>query len=118
VRPQMAKYLQAALTAPIGARVAIFNLGQKLRMVRGFTADSSESLKALIDPKAGTETNFEPQLASPSRKVSEQLACGGVRAPINTLACKEFFAEEEAGRSADRVAMTLQAFQALARYLS
>jgi VWFA-related protein len=118
VRPQMAKYLQAALAAPTGARIAIFTLGQKLRMVQGFTADSSETLKALIDPKAGTQAKFEPQLASPSRKVSEQLACGGVRAPINTLACKEFFAEEEVERSADRVVMTLQAFQALARYLS
>src|SRR5438874_1729359 len=59
VRPQMVKYLQAALAAPTGARVAIFTLGQKLRMVRGFTADSSESLKALVDSTSGTEARFD-----------------------------------------------------------
>jgi VWFA-related protein len=118
VRPQMAKYLEAALAAPLGTRVAIFTLGQKLRMVRGFTADSSESLKALIDPKAGTEAKFEPQMASPGRKASEHLMCFGIRSPAGQEACEQFIAEEEASRSADRVVMTLQAFQALARYLS
>ncbi len=43
VRPQMEKYLEAAIAAPNGARLAIFTLGQKLRMVRGFTADSTGS---------------------------------------------------------------------------
>ena len=55
VRPQMVKYLKAELTAPKGARLAIFALGQELRMVRGFTADSAASLKALVSPKSGTE---------------------------------------------------------------
>jgi VWFA-related protein len=118
VRPQMVKYLQAALAAPTGARVAIFTLGQKLGMVRGFTADSSESLKALIDPKAGTEAKFEPQLATPLRKHQELLMCLGIRSPAGQEACKDFLAEEEGSRSADRVGMTLQGFQALARYLS
>jgi len=35
VRPQMAKYLEAAMAVPTGARPAIFTLGSKLRMVRG-----------------------------------------------------------------------------------
>src|SRR5450631_933481 len=34
VHPQMVRYLQAALAAPPGARVAIATLGQKLRLVR------------------------------------------------------------------------------------
>jgi VWFA-related protein len=118
VRPQMAKYLQAALAAPIGARVAIFTLGSKLRMVRGFTADSASLLTAVMDPKSGTEAKFQSQLASPYRKHSEQLACSEIRAPIGKIACEEFLAEEEAERSGDRVVMTLQAFQALARYLT
>jgi len=74
VRPQMEKYLLAALAIPTGARVAIFTLGQKLRMVRGFTANSSANLKALIDPKSGTEAKFEPPLATPARKRSEHIA--------------------------------------------
>jgi VWFA-related protein len=118
VRPQMVKYLQGALAVPTGARLAIFTLGQRLRLVRGFTADSSESLKALVDSKSGTEAKFEPQLPSPSRNHSDQLLCSEIRAPIGKAACDEFLAEEDSGRSADRVGMTLQAFRALARYLS
>jgi VWFA-related protein len=118
VRPQMVKYLQAALAARTGARVAIFTLGSKLRMVRGFTADSAGLLMALTDSKSGTEAKFESQMASPSRKHSDQLACSTIRAPIGKVACEEFLAEEEGARSGDRVVMTLQAFQALARYLS
>jgi VWFA-related protein len=118
VRPQMVKYLQAALAVPTGARVAIFTLASKLRMVRGFTTDSAGLLMALTDPKSGTEAKFGSQLASPSRKRSEQIACSTIRAPIGKVACEEFLAEEEASRSGDRVVMTLQAFQALARYLA
>jgi len=46
VRPQMVKYLRSELAAPTGARLAIFTLGQNFHMVRGFTVDSSASLKA------------------------------------------------------------------------
>jgi hypothetical protein len=87
-------------------------------MVQGFTADSAGLLTALMDPKSGTEAKFESQLASPRRKHSEQLACRGIRSPAGQEACQEFMAEEEASRSGDRVVMTLQAFQALARFLS
>ena len=118
VRPQMVKYLQAALAAPTGARIAIFTLGSKLRMVQGFTADSAGLLTALMDPKSGTEAKFQSQLASPARKKSELLVCMGIRSPAGKAACDDFFAEEEGARSGDRVVMTLQAFQALARYLS
>jgi VWFA-related protein len=118
VRPQMVKYLQAALAAPTGARIAIFTLGSKLRMVQGFTADSAGLMTALMDPKSGTEAKFQSQLASPARKKSERLVCMGIRSPAGKAACDDFFAEEEGARSGDRVVMTLQAFQALARYLS
>jgi VWFA-related protein len=117
VRPQMVKYFRTALAAPSGARIAIFTLGSKLRMVRGFTPDSAGSLAALTDPKSGFEVKFESQLASGSRKTSEQLACSEIKAPVAIAACKDFFAEEDASRTADRVVMTLQAFQALAHYL-
>jgi len=118
VRPQMVKYFRAALAAPSGARIAIFTLGSKLRMVRGFTPDSAGSLAALTDPKSGFEVKFESQLASPSRKGSEQIACLDIKAPVAIAACKDFFAEEDASRTADRVVMTLQALQALAHYLA
>ncbi len=117
LRPQMIKFLQSALADPTGARVAIFTLGQRLRIVRGFTTDYAALLNSFIDPKSGAEPKFEPQLASPSRKASELLACDGIQAPAGIAACKEFFAQQDSDRAADRVGMTLQAFQGLARYL-
>jgi VWFA-related protein len=117
VRPQMVKYFLSALAAPSGARIAIFTLGSTLRMVRGFTPDSAASLAALTDPKSGFE-EFESQLASPARKGSEQRVCATMKAPVAIAACKDFFAEEDAARTADRIGMTLQAFQALAHYLA
>jgi VWFA-related protein len=118
VRPQMVKYLQTELAAPTGARLAIFTLGQTLHMVRGFTADSHASLDALLDSKSGTEAKFEPQTASPWRIVNENRACDGIRSPAGQEACKDMLSEERSDRAGDRVSMTLQAFQALARYLS
>lgn len=118
VRPQMVKYLLAALAAPSGTRIAIFTLGSKLRMVRGFTPDSAGLSAALTDPKSGFQVKFESQLASPSRKGSELLACSTMKAPVAIAACKDFLAEEDASRTADRVVMTLQAFEALAHYLA
>jgi VWFA-related protein len=116
--PQMMKYLRSTLAAPTGARLAIFTLGQKLRMVCGFTADSSANLAALIDPTSGVKPKFEPQLASPNRRVSEDIACARIRSPAGQAACRDFMSEERAERTHDRIGMTLQAFQALARYLS
>ena len=118
VRPQMEKYLQAAIKAPTGARIAIFTLGSKLRMVRGFTDDSAKLRAALMDPKSGTAAKFENQLASPSRVVSENKGCGDILAPIGIAACQEYLGDMRGDRNGDRVGMTLQAFQALARYLA
>jgi VWFA-related protein len=118
VRPQMEKYMEAAIASPHGARLAIFTLGQQLRMIRGFTADSAKSLDDMEDPKSHTEAKFERQLATPSRKESERIACMKIRSPAGRDACFSFMADENGDRNADRVAMTLQAFQALARYLA
>ena len=113
VRPQMVKYFLAAMAAPSGTRIAIFTLGSKLRMVRGFTPDSAGLLAALTDPKSGFEVKFEPQMRG-----SDVAVCSEIKAPVAIAACKDFFAEEDASKTADRVVMTLQAFQALAHYLA
>jgi VWFA-related protein len=118
VRPQMEKYMEAAMASPRGARLAIFTLGQQLRMIRGFTADSEKSLEAMEDPNSHTEAKFEPQMASPLRKDAELSACARIRSPAGQEACRSFMAEQNGVRNADREAMTLQAFQALARYLA
>lgn len=118
VRQQMEKYMEAAIASPHGARLAIFTLGQQLRMIRGFTADSAKSLEAMDDPNSHTEAKFERQMASPLRKGAELTACERIRSPAGQDACRAFMAEQNGERNADRVAMTLQAFQALARYLA
>ena len=118
VRSQMEKYLRAALNAPTGARIAIFTLGSKLRMIRGFTDDSAKLLVALTDPKSGTAAKFENQLASTSRIAAEDKLCGRVQAPIGIAACQEYLGDMRGERNTDRIGMTLQAFQALARYLA
>jgi VWFA-related protein len=118
VRPQMEKYMEAAIAAPNGARLAIFTLGQELRMIRGFTEDSSKLLAPIGDPKSHTEAKYEPQLATPARKVSEAGGCAKIRAPIGKQACEDYLGQLNADRDVDRDAMTLQAFQALARYLA
>ena len=118
VRPQMEKYLEAAIAAPNGARLAIFTLGQELRMIRGFTADSAKSLAAVDDPKSNTKAKYEYQLASPARKAAEAAICAGLLAPIAKESCNAYLAQMNTDRDVDRVSMTLQAFQALARYLA
>ncbi len=85
VRPQMAKYLEAAMAAPTGARLAIFTLGSKLRMVKGFTEDSSELKASLLDPESGTQAKFESQMASPSRKAGEKMACDRIRSAAGRM---------------------------------
>jgi VWFA-related protein len=117
VRSQMEKYMEAAIASPHGARLAIFTLGQQLRMIRGFTADSAKSLDAMEDPKSHTEAKFERQMASPFRKERESKLCGA-EASIGVEACKAYLGELNGDRAADRIGMTLQAFQALARYLA
>jgi len=50
VRKQVIKYLRGV---PPGTRLAIFTLGTELRMVQGFTTESSVILSALNNTQAG-----------------------------------------------------------------
>lgn len=118
LRPQMVKFLESALAAPTGARLAIFTLGQRLHIVRGFTDDYAMLLTSMTDRKSGADPKFESQLASRARKVTESKLCFGIQSPAGAAACNEFVAGEDAERTGDRVGMTLQAFQNLSRYLA
>lgn len=118
VRAQMTNYLRAAATVPTGARLSIFTLGSRLRMVRGFTADTSGLLAALSDSKSGTDPKIMRELPTPSQNTSEIIMLDSQRSPEGRAEIKQFLDEEAAARTADRAGMTLQAFQQLARYLS
>ena len=107
-----------------GTRVAIFTLSSKLRMVQGFTTDTAVLRDALNNPKYGAT----PQTTNISRSVQdkvedveelkrmEMMAGGHTTAGVEAVA---LFQQEFASfRTDQRVGMTLEAMQALARYLA
>ena len=130
VHQQTLKYLK---TLPAGARVAIFTLSSRLRMVQEFTSDSSRLLAALNDP-ALSGPRHSPLLKSQPESQADDATVGIASAnqmslspnpinlaqeaadPINAL--KALIAEKDAAMTEARVAITLSAFQQLARYLS
>lgn len=106
-----------------GTRAAIFTLSSKLRMVQGFTTDSAALHAALNDPKYGVV----PDKPMESRSLDDKLS--DVRQVDNLLAVSHGSKEAaEALRSFQRdfanyhgdqrVSMTLDALQALARFLN
>jgi VWFA-related protein len=126
VRSQMLKYLK---TIPPGTRVAIFTLASQLRMLQGVTTDSTELLAALNSTNKIQES---PLLASDAENDANQhridfliqesqgpppknLAMAAVD-PIQ--AAKQFIADTAAFQTQQRIAITLEAMQQLARYLS
>jgi VWFA-related protein len=117
VRAQMTKYLQAVATAPTGARLAIFTLGARLRMIRGFTADSSALSAALGDHKSGSDPKVMRELATPFQSGTDSLMIDSQRSPEGRAAIKQFLDEESSAQAGDRAWMTLQAFQQLALFL-
>ena len=129
VHSQMIKYMK---TIPPGTRVAIFTLASRLRMLQGVTTDSSELLAVLNRAQAGPQQS--PLLPSNAEADADQrmidfmienssgpggtaptLAMASVD-PINAM--KQFLADTAAFQTEQRVGITLQALQQLARYLS
>ena len=128
VHQQTIKYLK---TLPAGARVAIFTLSSRLRMVQEFTSDSSRLLEALNDPalslprhspllKSQAESQEDSDLINQTTvnqmsqgETSPTLAQDAVD-PVNAL--KSLIAEKGAAMTEARIGITLSAFQQLARY--
>jgi VWFA-related protein len=119
VRDQLIQYLK---TVPPGMQVAIFVLGSRLRMVRGFTTDFSGLSVALDDKKQGVQPLVTRYLPTPSQHTSELTVLGMMMqsraAPEAIDAFRRFMADETATLSGERVEITLQAFQQLARFLA
>jgi VWFA-related protein len=127
VHAQMLKYLK---TIPPGTRVAIFTLASRLRMLQGITTDSSELLAVLNNANAGTQSSplrasdaeddanqrmIDFMIENSSAPAPQTLAQAGVD-PINAM--KEFMADTAAYQTQARIAITLEALQQMARYLS
>ena len=116
--------MQFLKTMRPGTRAAIFTLSSQLRMIQGFTSDSSALVAALNDPKIGdmiTKPNESRSVQDKKEDVwhTEKLimmAGGHMTAGIEAVdAFQREFANVQGGQ---RVGMTLEALQALARYLA
>lgn len=112
VRTRLLAYLK---TIPAGTQVAVFTLGSKLRIIEGFTTDSSVIKKAL------TEKRGRPELSPIMDPVLDQALSDAADMADTTLAragMLEFAAESQAFEVQLRQQITLDALTQLARYLS
>lgn len=121
VRQNILKFLK---TMPPGTRAAIFTLTSQLRMVQGFTSDSSELVKALNDPKFGDRITKPDESRSMQDKkddtfhIATMMMMNGGHRTAGVDAIEAFQQEFAAMQGGQRVGMTLEALQILARYLS
>jgi VWFA-related protein len=115
VRQQMIQYLANARP---GARLAIFTLGSRLRMVRGVSADPAGFSAAVGDRQTGATPQANRQLATPMQVATDAQLMDGMRSPEAILAVKQFLSDEAGRYTGERIQITLQAFQQLARFLA
>jgi len=129
VHQQIIKYLK---TIPAGARVAIFTLTSRLRLVQEFTTDSSRLLAALNDPsltspqasgllKSKNQEQADQQIIDLAKlnqvgPVAEKTGTEEQVDPVNVL--KEMLDEKNIAIDEQRVVTTMTAFQQLAHYLA
>ena len=100
---------------PTGQRIAVFALGHQLRLLQGFTTDTSRLQEALEKPNA----------ASPSSLLLDDIF-KGLEAGLSAheprsdaaAAMANFDADVDAKETGMRVEMTLEAMQQISRYLS
>ena len=131
VREQMIKYLKGV---PAGTRIAIFALAARLRMLQGFTTDSSELLAALN--RGGGEAHPSALLQSEVEKDADQrrldfMQENAAGPPANAratsgqppasdpiTAAQQFLADAAVQLTNARIDLTLEALEQLARYLA
>jgi VWFA-related protein len=107
---------------PPGTSLAVFSLGQSLRMVQGFTSDRAMLLAAVENNKTGawSETNAASNM--PLDDVDDRMRAQQMEA-MNPMAnsadmIKNGQAMHKAYQNDQRIAMTVAALQRLARYLA
>lgn len=115
-RDEMRARLQmiAALrTLPPGRRIAIFTLGSRLRMLSGFTTDTSALVNALSGLKP---VELSTTLLPEQEKADEEELIDNLPPDLQQVT-RTFLNEADNQQTGDRIAQTLEAFQQLARYL-
>jgi VWFA-related protein len=106
-----------------GIRVAVFVLGGKLRMVQGFTSDSAALRNAVSDKKNGVSPQSESSVThSLQDKVDDfedkQRMAALWMSPAGMEALSASQETSGAYQADQRAMMTLEALQAMARYLA
>jgi len=115
VRQQMTQYLR---TIPPGTRIAVFTLASRLRMVEGFTTDSTVIAKALSG-EGGPQQSVMLDGAANTQYESAIDAMSGPGPVQRASSSLQQFAADLASFQTDiRVQMTLDAMKDLARYLN
>ena len=119
VHQQILNYLK---TMDPGTRIAIFTLSSKLRMVQGFSTDSSALQAALNDPKSGASTTTTTMSRSLQDKLADQNEVATLSAEqmsgIGLEALQASQANYASYQADQRVSMTLEAMNYIARYLA
>jgi VWFA-related protein len=116
VRQRMLKYLH---TIPPGTRIAVFTLSSRLRMVEGFTTDSTTIEKALDEGRGHPELSpvMDPLYDQQMATMGELADSGGASA--EAVAAMNQFAADTASFEVDlRLNITIDALEQLARYLN
>jgi VWFA-related protein len=115
VRQQMIQYLK---NIPPGTRIAVFTLASRLRIVEGFTTDSSVIAKALSG-KGGPQQSvlLDNDADQESSDLVNDLTSIGASGDA-TASLQQFLADLASFQTDLRVRMTLDAMKELARYLN
>ena len=115
VRDQLRKYVKQA---PPGQRIAIFGLTDHLILLQGFTSDP-ETLKTVIARKLDAKAS--PLLADPvgsGSNTQDMSDDANIASSPIAASLRQFEAEQHAVETGLRIGTTLDAFNALARYLA
>jgi VWFA-related protein len=120
VRQNILNFLK---TMQPGVRIAVFVLGSKLRMVQGFTADSSALRDAVNDKKNGVsmeaETSVTRSLQNKVDDLEDKMRMALINMSPTGMDALSAMQANTTGYQADqRVAMTLEALNYMARYLA
>jgi VWFA-related protein len=108
-----AEMLKSLRTLPPGRRIAIFTLGSHLRMLAGFTTDTSVLIKALAGLKAlQTSTMLPPA----EEKMDEEELVDSLPVDMQEVT-REFLNSADNQQTGNRIEETLRALQMLGRYL-
>lgn len=119
LRQNLLKYLKGITP---GSQIAVFTLGSQLRLVHGFTTDTSGLALAIDDKKSGVVPESSRHYTTAFQKDTEkelvEMMTRNQTSPVGIDALMQFQADETGRLQQSRSAITLQALQELCRYLS